>query len=552
MHQIISFSRELGITLYPGQQAVLDGYYSSDRRNWLLLSGRRGGKSLLSDIICAYEALIPDFTNYQRPGEERYVILVSVREDSAKLHIRQITRLLRHNRSIARRIVAVKDDRIILDNNCVILALPASGRAGRGYGASTLVMDEAAFFIDSLGNSSAEAIYTALEPTTATYSPMSRIVITTSVGAKSGLVYDLYDRSLSGELDDYYVTKATSQQLNPKISDRVINAALKRDLESAQAEYFSEFREQTENFLNSEAILQCVDRDMRRLEKGSDQSYLMAVDPALLSDNYAYGIMHKEKSGVMVLDYIQRLRAPVDALAAEDLLRSLVERFKPRTVLCDNASTCQRLKNEVPMEYCPFSRQQKLRIYSALKESINLGQLILPNDEDLLAELKALQIRNGVDISAPKAGRVVHDDMADVVALLVDGLQRLPGGEATVIADPFAFENGWGLWELAGNPPAEDYTYSPYYGWRTNNHPKHSPGATSWRDCAYRRAGCDQCMEESQNEDSYKNTPETTPLSKEAFLTEIAGRISKPTYVEDPRETRARKWVKHWFHKKGF
>ncbi len=443
MHNIVTFAEDtLGVKLYPGQAAVLSNYYESGRQNWLLLSGRRGGKSLLSDVIVAYESVIPDLSAYTRPGEDRYILLVSVREDSAKIHIRQVAKLLKHTRAIGKMITQVKEDRIMLNNGVVILSLPASARAARGYTASALVMDEAAFFVDTLGNSSAEAIFTALAPTVATFGDQARITITTSVNTKAGIVYELYDRATQGELDDWHVTKCATRELNPKVGQKVIDNALRRDPESAQAEYFAEFREQTEAFLSSEAIERCVDRGLKRSEKGRGESYLMACDPALMKDRYGFGIAHLA-SGVVILDYINRLLPPVDANGAEDLLKSLAERFKPTGILCDNASTVQRLKGELKMVYTPFSRQQKLRIYGALKEAVNLGLLALPPDDDLLDELKALQIRGGVDISAPKAGRITHDDMADCLALLVDGLQsgQYRAAGMIVVPDPFSEAN---------------------------------------------------------------------------------------------------------------
>lgn len=445
MAQIIEFARdELGIDLYPGQAAALTEYYESGRLNWLLLAGRRGGKSLLSDIIACYDAAVEDYTGYLRPGESRYILIVSVRDENAKLHIRNIAKLLQHGPRTRGLIEQIKEDQIILKNGVIILSLPASARAARGYTASLLLLDEAAFFVDTFGNSSAEAIFTALSPTVATFGEKSRIVITTSVNAKAGLVYDIYDRASQGDLEDWHVTKTSSRELNPKVSERIVKSAMKRDPEAAAAEYLSEFREQTENFLSSDAIDQCVDPGLLSKVEPS-KGYLMAIDPALMSDNYAYGIGHREE-GLVVIDYIYRLTAPVNALAAEDLLRSLNERYRPTGILCDNASTVQRLKVELPMVYTPFSRGQKLRIYGALKEAINLQTIALPKDNDLISELKALQIRGGVDISAPKSGRITHDDLADVVALIVDGLQGAYGYQVSVRPSPYSAE-GWDAWD---------------------------------------------------------------------------------------------------------
>lgn len=450
MTQIIEFARdELGIDLYPGQAQVLSDYIQSQARNLLLLAGRRGGKSLISDVLACFDAVVEDYSGYLRPGEDRYILIVSVRDDSAKLHIRNIAKLLQHGKRTRALIEQVKEDQIILKNGVIILSLPASARAARGYTASTLILDEAAFFLDTFGNSSAEAIFTALAPTVATFGDKSRVVITTSVAAKVGLVYDLYDRATQRELDDWFVVKTSSRELNPKVSERIIKNAMKRDPEGAAAEYYSEFREQTESFLSADAIEHCIDPGLSsKVEPG--KNYLMAIDPALMRDNYAYAIGHSE-GGLVVIDYTFRLTAPVNANAAEDLLKSLNERYRPTGILCDNPSTVQRLKGELPMVYTPFSRSQKLRIYGSLKEAINLGMLALPRDDDLVEELKALQIRGGVDISAPKAGRITHDDLADVIALIVDGLHGNYGYAVSVMPSPY-LADGWNAWETDDEP----------------------------------------------------------------------------------------------------
>ena len=192
MTQIIEFARdELGVDLYPGQAQVLSDYTASGKRNLLLLAGRRGGKSLLSDVIACYDAAVEDYTGYLRPGEDRYILIVSVRDDSAKLHIRNIAKLLQHGKRTRALIEQIKEDRIILKNDVIILSLPASARATRGYTASSLICDEMAFFLDTAGNASAEAVFDALSPTVATFGEKARICITTSVAAKVGIVYDL-------------------------------------------------------------------------------------------------------------------------------------------------------------------------------------------------------------------------------------------------------------------------------------------------------------------------------------------------------------------------
>jgi hypothetical protein len=503
MHRIVEFARvELGVTLFPGQAAALDAYYSSGKPSWLLLAGRRSGKSLLSDIIACFEAVVPDFTGILRPDEERFIIVVSVRQDSANLHVKAIAKLLRHTHALGQLIINETKDRLELSNGATILSLPASARAGRGYTASALILDELAHFQDSEGNPGSDQVFEAFLPTLATFGDAGRCVITTTPMSRTGIVFDIYDRSLRGELDDTYLTKAATREMNPKVSDRVINRAMARDAESARTEYYAEFRDPIEAYLSTERIEASVDRNLHRQDKGqAGVIYYMAIDPATMGDRYAFLIAHKEDTKV-VLDYSHIIKPPVNPEAAEDLLLDLVRRFKPVSIRCDTAATVQRLRDKIPaLEYTPFTRPKKLAWYGALKEALNLGNLVLYRDDDLLDELKALQIRNGVDIAAPKAGKVTHDDLSDCLALVCENLVA-----------------GYGELHLTSNPfygPDSDSYY------RLQFKPHHSPGATGWRDCKYRVRGCQQCVDEMEQEGIFAkqaaDVAGITPLSEAEY-----------------------------------
>jgi len=488
MHKIITFAaEELKVKLYPGQAAALDEYYTSNKPNWLFLAGRRGGKSLISDIIACYEGLVPDFGDVLREEEERFIILLSVRQDSANLHIENISRLIRKSKTFRGMILERTRERIRLANGVTILSLPASGRAVRGYTASTVILDELAHFVDTQGNQSADSVYDAISPVLATFGDKGRMIITTTPAARSGIVYELYDRASQGELEDYHVTRADSRSLNPKVSERTINRAMNRDALSARVEYYAEFADPVSSYLDSETINRAVER-RRRAEKGDPgQVYVMAIDPATMADRYAFVICHREE-GRIIHDYSHIMTPPVDPNAAEELLFHLVKQFKPNKIRCDTASTVERLKGKIPeLEYTPFSRPFKLKIYGALKEALNMGQLSLYPDEDLIDELHAIQIRNGVDIAAPKSGRVKHDDLADCLALCVEELSHEEAA-IQVVKDPFA---NW--------PPNPGEIYHPVLGWGTWNTKPHRPGVT-WQNCRYRNRGCEACAEEMERE----------------------------------------------------
>lgn len=418
MHKIVEFAGELGVRLYPAQAQAVSDYMESGRPHFLLIAGRRSGKSLLSDILVLWDACIGDYSRFLLPGEPRYIIIVSTRLDNAQLHVKQCARLLRHSPELRRMIVEENKDRLTLRNGVTVLSLPASARSIRGYGASLLVLDEAAFFVDvNESNMSADEILTAAEPTLAQFDG-GRVVITTSPSAPSGLVFDLFER----KLPDWHIVKRTTQEMNPMIGQAVIDRAMARDAESAQAEYFAEWRAATEAFLNADRVDACVNHSRSQVESAQiGESYLMSCDPATLRDNYGLLVSHV-KEGRVTVDYAKSLKPPIDLNAAEALLADLARRFHPSAIYCDTASTTERLRDKLPtMRYVPFSRPTKLRCYSSLKESVNLGLLDLPGDvPELVAELKALRLRNGVDVSAPTSGRIRHDDLADCLALVAD------------------------------------------------------------------------------------------------------------------------------------
>ena len=428
------------------------------------------------------------------------------------MHIINIGKLLRHDRGLAQMIKLQTKDKIELSNGVTILSLPASARAGRGYGASTLVLDELAFFVDSDGNAAADTVYDAFSPTLATFGDSGRLVITTTPAARTGIVYDLFDRATAGELDDYHITRKTTKEMNPKVSERVISRAFKRDAKAAATEYEAEFAEPVAAFFDSESIDRAIDKHQKRVERGRDgYSYTMAIDPATMSDRYAFVVCHQDK-GVLVLDHAQLLYPPVNHNEAEALVVDLAKRFKPITIRCDTAATVIRMKSTLAqMEYVPFTRPTKLRIYGTLKEMLSMGNVVLYNDPELIAELRALQIRDGVDISAPRSGSVKHDDLSDCLALCADALAS---GVGTVIGYPNPFYG-----EFEGVDQNDLLKIGVHYIYAPNKNVKPHPPGITYENCPHRNSGCLSCVNELELIGFYQAEEEAMqdviPLSEE-------------------------------------
>lgn len=520
MHPIVDFANKvLGVKLYDGQARVISDYHNSGLPHWLLLAGRRSGKSLLADIEVLYDAVVEDHSASLRPDETRFILLMSTRNENASIHVKAISKLLKHSKDLRKMVVKETQDSIELSNGVQILSLPASARSTRGFTASLVVLDELSYFIDAGGNSSASEVFQAIEPTVSTFE-RGRIVITTSVASRTGVVYELFEANHSGE-GDFFVTRVSSREMNPKVSERAISAAMRRDEESALAEFYSQFRDPIEAFLNPDLVDACVDRGLSeayQAERG--RTYCMSIDPAIVRDSFAFCVGHRDGERY-VIDHLSTMKPPVDVAAADARIFELAKRFRPAVVKCDNAALVARLKPKLPaLVYEAFTRAQKLRIFSALKESVNLQLLTLPPNPDAVAELKSLQIRNGNDIGAPRSGRVVHDDYCDVVALVVESLSSghyhaagpgwVPNFFETTDQDPDDLEV-IRAWEMESGRPWGD-------AWHIHAQPH--PDGVTWQSCPYRtKPGCLSCHQElsAEREREREYLQSKAPMSEEVY-----------------------------------
>ena len=95
MNGLVRFARDsLGIDLYFGQQQVLNEWAASARRKAVLALGRRSGKGLMAAVAAIYNAVVPDYSRFLRPGEQRFIIVVAVRQEQAREFIRTVREIL--------------------------------------------------------------------------------------------------------------------------------------------------------------------------------------------------------------------------------------------------------------------------------------------------------------------------------------------------------------------------------------------------------------------------------------------------------------------------
>lgn len=161
----------------------------------------------------------------------------------------------------------------------------------RGASNIVVIMDEAAFFAKS-GESSASAVYEAVSPSVATFSPKDpddpttplgdsegRILMISSPYAKEGLFYDLYRKAKMGAegTDDILVVQAPTWEVNPTISLEYFKKEYGKDPRAFSREFGAQFSDRVQTWIDREEDLQvCIDEDLKPSKKGQ------AKDPHFL------------------------------------------------------------------------------------------------------------------------------------------------------------------------------------------------------------------------------------------------------------------------------
>jgi len=141
---------------------------------------------------------------------------------------------------------------IRLKNQVTISVKTCDYRTIRGYTVVAAICDEIAFWKVE-GANPAQEILTALRPSMATI-PGSLLLGISTPYSKSGPLYESFRNKWGKDDPDVLIWKAPTRIMNPTISERTIDKALKEDYSAAKAEWLAEFREDLETFLSSEMI----------------------------------------------------------------------------------------------------------------------------------------------------------------------------------------------------------------------------------------------------------------------------------------------------------
>jgi hypothetical protein len=285
---------------------------------FLVVGGRRGGKSRALTTLCAWLA-IQDWSEDLALGEKGRIMVIAPSMDQASNTMGYLRDIFRENALLASLIVRETADEIHLKNKIVFEVQAASAATSRGKTAIAILADESAFLKSGDAVNSDTDVFTALRPCLG--STGGPLLLTSSPDGEDGLTYDLYRRFYGPDGDPaIIVAKGSTKDFNPKFRDSVIDRAYEQDPTAAATEFGGEFRAPTTAYITRELVERCVEKGVagpRPRQPGVAYSCYVDVSSGAGADSTTACVSHKIIDGdrhITVVDWLYEAKPPFDPL----------------------------------------------------------------------------------------------------------------------------------------------------------------------------------------------------------------------------------------------
>jgi hypothetical protein len=279
------------------------------------------------------------------------------------------------------------------------------------------ICDELAFWRDDYSANPAKEILTALRPSLGNIPDSLLIGISTGY-SRSGPLYEAYRDKFGKEDKEVLVWKASTLEMNPTYSKKVIDRAMAEDPAAARAEYFGEFREDLETFLDSGSLEAVTIPGRLENPPIENASYFAFVDPSGgRGDAMTLSICHREKSGKIVQDVIRAVHPP---FRPQDAVKEFAAVMKNYGLSCCtgdrySGAWCSSEFSNADIEY-KNSELSKSDIYLEFLPLIMQGQVELLDHKKMTGELRNLERRTGKQKDSVDHPPGMHDDLANACA----------------------------------------------------------------------------------------------------------------------------------------
>jgi hypothetical protein len=391
--------------------------------------GRRGGKSLLADVLVCYDAVVRDELRAMlRPGELRVAAIVAPRLEQAQAHIGNCARLLEQNPRLNQLVVSRTETEITLANRSVIRAYPCSARTVRGDAWSSAALDEFAHFFDSTdGPACGDRVWQAVLPAVSQFGDRGWVLALSTPRWRQGAFYALTERATSGRFTHIHHAHHSTGEMNPRIKKSWLEERRREDPDLYGREFLAEFIDGASSYLSSSDVVGAVRGGVGILSPQAGIRYVGMLDPAFERDSFTLAVGHKTEDSVVIdgcwawtrKGYEATLDEVAGVANAYRLHRLQTDQYAARPIV--EGLT----RRGFGVDVVAWNNPNKAEAFARLKVCLSTGTLELPDDCALVEELCALEARptegGATKIAASSRG---HDDRAVAVAGCVFQLKR--------------------------------------------------------------------------------------------------------------------------------
>ena len=295
-----------GFALWPRQRELLaevEGHRLS-----VFAFGRRSSKTTMMALTGLWCCLLrPEYRQALRAGERGYCVGIATRLPQARLLIQAALSIVSRSPLLSGMVEGSTEDEIRFSNGTTFAAFPCTSRGGRGWPVFCLLMDEAAHYVDTEGNSAAEKVWQALSPSTAQFGDGARLVVGSTPWGASGFFHDLHQRAVAGELPGAVAHQAASTEVNPTLSTSFLEGErVVLGEEGFAGEYQASFVGSGGSFLDPGEIDGAIS-DSGELDPGEAVRWVAGLDPAFSSDPFGLALVGQDRErGILVLGLARR------------------------------------------------------------------------------------------------------------------------------------------------------------------------------------------------------------------------------------------------------
>jgi hypothetical protein len=380
--------------------------------------GRRGGKTRAGAVLAVYIAALCDHSENLAIGERGLGLFLAQNAKQATIAFNYAAGIIDAVDMLRGMVVNRTADTISLRNGIDLEVRPASFRGLRGVTCIFVIGDEVSYWYtdESAANADVEVLG-AVRPSLITTNGL--LAIFSSPYAKKGEVYNTYRRDYGADGDPLVlVAHGTSRDLNPSLSQVVVDRALAREGVAARCEYLAEFRDDVSGYIAREIIEACVDYGVTVRPPRPGIRYASFIDASGgVRDSFTAGIAHAE-DGAAILDCTVEIMAPFNSIEATARVASVLKSYRIARTAGDRYGASWVVdafaKHNIKLEH---SERDRSAIYADLVPLLTAGNARLIDSKRLVSQLASLERR----VTSMGRDRIDHgpggsDDVANSAA----------------------------------------------------------------------------------------------------------------------------------------